>query len=152
VIGLPLYGRSFLQTEGPGTPFSGIGQGSWEQGVYDYRALPLPNSHLLRDEKLCASWSFDYTKKEMISFDTEEVGRWKGEWIAQQGYGGAMFWELSGDKGSTRDGMERGHGKDEQRGASLVSVVKDAMGGKLDTGANCLDYGGSKFDNLRQGM
>jgi chitinase len=58
----------------------------------------------------------------------------------------------SGDKGSVRDGMEGGHGKDEQPGPSLVRVVKDAMGGRLDSSTNWLEYKGSKFDNLRAGM
>ncbi|KAH9176774.1 glycoside hydrolase family 18 protein [Lactarius sanguifluus] len=129
ILGVPLYGRSFLHTDGPGTPFSGLGQGSWESGVYDYRALPLPGSYILRDERVMASWTYDYVHKEMISYDDEVVGRWKGEYIAQEGLGGSMFWELSGDKGgASREGMEGGHGKEGQPGRR------------------------SKFENLRKGM
>lgn len=152
VIGIPLYGRSFAQTTGPGAPFSGVGGGSWEPGVYDYRALPMPGSYNFKDEHLVASWTYDYEKKEMVSYDSEEVGRWKGEWIAREGYGGSMFWELSGDKGSERDGMEKGSGKEAQPGPSLVNVVKEAMGRSLDSSHNCLTYKGSKFDNLKNGM
>ncbi len=140
-----------MNTEGPGKPFQGIGGGSWEQGVYDYRALPLPGSYLFRDEHAVASWSYNYQNKEMISFDSEEVGKWKGEWIKKEGLGGSMFWELSGDKGSPRSGMEGGPGKDPQEGKSLVTVVKEAMGG-LDRSPNWLGYEGSQFDNMRKGM
>jgi chitinase len=77
---VPVYGRSFLNTEGPGTPFSGLSQGSWESGVYDYRAFTLPGPYVLRDERVLASWTYDYGHKEMISFD-EVVGRSKGEYI-----------------------------------------------------------------------
>ncbi|KAG6844561.1 hypothetical protein H0H87_005903 [Tephrocybe sp. NHM501043] len=152
VMGIPLYGRSFMNTQGPGTPFSGIGSGSWEAGVYDYRALPLPGSHLLRDEKALASWAYNYQTKEMVSYDSEEVGRWKGEWIKKEGLAGSMFWELSGDKGQDRDGMEGGIGKDPQAGKSLVTVVKHAMGGLRTDQQNWLKYERSKFDNMRKGM
>ncbi|KAL1942874.1 hypothetical protein VTO73DRAFT_5114 [Trametes versicolor] len=151
VMGVPLYGRSFMNTEGPGHPFQGVGPGSWEQGSYDYRALPLPGSYLFQDDKLAASWSYDYQKKEMISFDNELVGRWKGEWIRREGLRGSMFWELSGDKGPPRDGMEAGPGKEAQPGQSLVAVVKDAMG-ELDRSPNWLQYEGSQYDNMRAGM
>jgi len=151
VVGIPLYGRSFLNTEGPGSRYSGIGPGSWEAGVYDYRALPLPQSYKLRDDKIVASWTYDYQKKEMISYDDEEVGRMKGEYIRREGLGGSMFWELSGDKETTREGMERGPGKDGQDGKSLVRVVKEAMGG-LALEDNWLRYEGSQFENMRRGM
>ncbi|TRM70077.1 glycoside hydrolase family 18 protein [Schizophyllum amplum] len=153
VVGVPLYGRSFTSTDGPGSSFNGVGQGTWESGVYDYRTLPLPGSHVLRDEAIGASWSYDYGRKEMVSYDTEEVAQWKGAWIAQQGLAGSMFWELSGDKGGPREGLtESGFGKDYQDGRSLVKVVKDSMGGKLDSTPNWLQYGTSKFPNMASGM
>lgn len=151
VLGIPLYGRSFMSTEGPGTPFSGLGPGTWESGVYDYRVLPLPGSYVHRDEKEVASWTYSYQTKEMISYDSEEVAQWKGEYIKHKGLGGSMFWELSGDKGSSREGMEGGAGKEPQPGNSLVTVVKDAMGG-LEKSHNWLIYEQSKFDNMRKGM
>lgn len=150
-MGIPLYGRSFMNTDGPGKPFQGVGQGSWEQGVYDYRALPLPGHHLFNDQEHIASWTYDYQSKELISFDSEQVAHWKGEYIRRENLGGSMFWELSGDKGSSRDGMEGGRGKEAQHGRSLIAVVKEAMGG-LDQSPNWLSYESSQFDNMRQGM
>ncbi|KAL4080314.1 glycoside hydrolase family 18 protein [Scleroderma yunnanense] len=150
VLGIPLYGRSFMNTAGPGTPFSGLGQGSWEQGVYDYRALPLPGSYIFQDNHAIASWSYNYQKKEMISFDNEAIAAMKGRWIREHSLGGSMFWELSGDKGHHREGMEGGHGKDPVPGANLVKVVRDAMG-PLERSHNWLRYEWSQFDNLRNG-
>ena len=151
VLGIPLYGRSFSNTQGPRSPFSGIGQGTWEEGVYDYRVLPLPGSIVHLDHNAVGSWSYDASKQEMISFDNEEIARVKGEYIRREGLGGSMFWELSGDKGCSREGMEGGPGKEAQPGQSLVAVVNDAMG-SLERSSNWLLYNESKFDNMRKGM
>ncbi|KAF8316363.1 glycoside hydrolase [Clavulina sp. PMI_390] len=155
VIGIPLYGRSFLNTNGPGHPFSGIGQGSWEAGSYDYRALPLPGSSVYQDHQSIASWSYNPQTREMISFDDEPTSLAKASWILDLGLGGAMYWELSGDKETGgREEMERGHGKEEVPGRSLVALVAEKFKAEhgLDRSPNRVEYPTSQFENLRNGL
>ncbi|KAJ1305707.1 hypothetical protein OPQ81_010442 [Rhizoctonia solani] len=161
VVGIPLYGRSFMNTEGPGKPYNGVGPGSWEAGSYDYRALPLPGAVTHIDSHRMASWSYDPRKKEMVTYDDEEIGRAKGRWIMHEGLAGAMYWELSGDKcpsNPDRPEMEKGPGKDAAPGPSLVQIVADAMGGIFKGtgeeygGWNWLRYEGSRYVNMRNGM
>ena len=112
VVGMPLYGRSFANTSGPGSPYQGIGQGSWEQGVYDYKALPAHGSTVHNDERVGASWSFDQNSREMVSYDTPAMVAMKAQMIKEMGLGGAMYWESSGDR--------KGEG-------SLISTVSNSL-------------------------
>jgi chitinase len=98
-LGMPLYGRSFTHTDGPGTEFEGVGyEGSFEAGVWDYKALPKPGAEVVEVEELGASFSYDEDKKEVISYDNVRVVRHKGVYLMRLGMGGGMWWESSGDR------------------------------------------------------
>ncbi|KAF1933954.1 glycoside hydrolase family 18 protein [Didymella exigua CBS 183.55] len=139
VVGVPLYGRSFANTAGPGTPYSGLGEGSWEQGVYDYKALPADGGGVFHDQTVGASWSYDEERRLMVSYDTPAMVRVKANHIREKGLGGAMYWESSGDR--------KGEG-------SLISTFVQGVGGvaALDQSHNVLHYPASKYDNLRAGF
>ena len=99
VLGMPLYGRAFRGTAGPGQRYEGgVGEGSWENGVWDYKALPRPGARECMDREAGASYSFDDAAGVMVSYDTVEMARGKAEFIRRHGLGGAMWWETSGDK------------------------------------------------------
>ena len=98
VLGMPLYGRAFASTNGVGQPFSGTGEGSWEQGVWDFSALPQQGAKEMVDKEIGASWSYDADKRLMVSYDTTELAKQKVDFIKKESLGGAMWWESSGDK------------------------------------------------------
>ncbi len=98
VLGMPLYGRAFANTDGPGTPFSGTGGGSWEQGVWDFKALPQQGAQVNISSEAGASWSYDAGSRLMVSYDTKEIAERKVDFIKNEGLGGGMWWESSGDQ------------------------------------------------------
>ena len=97
-LGMPLYGRSFTSTTGLGQPYSGVGAGSWEAGVYDFKAMPLAGAQEYYDAEAGATYSFNNDTGMLISYDTVNMALRKVDYIVKNQLGGAMWWEVSGDK------------------------------------------------------
>ncbi|KLJ09017.1 endochitinase 1 [Blastomyces silverae] len=145
VLGMPLYGRAFANTDGPGTPFQGNGgSGSFEPGIWDYKVLPkqgaVENLESLGEGGCGASWSYDASARTMISYDTVAMVEEKTKYIIDKGLGGGMWWEASGD----RDPRSA-----EKANGSLIGTFIEGVGGKLEKLENSLSYPESQYDNMK---
>lgn len=136
VLGMPIYGRSFEQTAGLGKPFTGVGSGTWESGVWDYKGLPRSGATEAYDEVAGATYSYDSATQELISYDTAEMVQRKVEYLKGKGMAGSMFWEASADR--TDDG-------------SLILTSSKSLG-SLDSSQNLLSYPDSQYANIAAGM
>ncbi|RAL62744.1 hypothetical protein DID88_004586 [Monilinia fructigena] len=136
VMGLPLYGRSFENTTGLGLPYSGIGSGSWENGVWDYKVLPRDGATEYYLADAVATYSFDNSTKELISYESVNSVQTKTTYIKDHGMRGAFFWESSADRNGTE---------------SLISTTRNAFR-TLDSSKNLLDYPASVYANFVAGM
>jgi chitinase len=136
VMGIPLYGRAFESTNGLGQTYSGVGGGSWENGIWDYKVLPKAGATEYFDSTAGASYSYDPAAKELISYDNVAEAQLKATYIANKGLGGAMYWESSADKNGTD---------------SLIGTIAGSFG-NLDQSQNCLSYSGSVYANMAAGM
>ena len=139
VLGMPLYGRAFENTDGLGKPYSGVGDGTWERGVYDFKKLPLDGAEERDDPEAGASYSYQPSSRTLVTYDTVQMARRKADFIKQRGLGGGMWWESSADK----DGDQ-----------SLIGNVVEAFGGRgsLLRQDNCVSYPETKYDNLKAGF
>ncbi|CAD6446243.1 f915f03b-3603-4ccf-9fb2-dd5b65dd2f7b [Sclerotinia trifoliorum] len=114
-----------------------VGQGTWASGVYDYKVLPLAGATEVYDKKIGASYSWDTSKGEIISYDNPMVAIQKAEWIQSMNLGGAMWWETSADGRGSR---------------SLIGSVMSVLGGHIQNVTNQLSFPNSTYANIRNGM
>lgn len=135
VLGMPLYGRAFANTDGVGRPYSGIGLGSYESDTWDYKSIPRDGEQV--DENAMAAYSYDARTKMLITYDNEVVSKAKAGYVINNKLGGGMWWESSADMPVTSN-------------QSLIGTFTNRIGQKnLEKKQNCLFYPESPYTNLR---
>lgn len=97
-IGATLYSRGFSNTDGIGKPASGGSTDkSWEDGIVDYKKLPMAGATEYWDNQAKASYSYDPVKKILNSYDTVQSVKEKCQFVFDNNLGGIIVWESSGD-------------------------------------------------------
>jgi chitinase len=106
---VPFYGRGWRGIE-TASPWN-TGNGSMQVG--GYRAIAsnqLQSSGFVRhwDDVAKVPWLYNADTKEWITYEDANSMRIKGQYVVDQGLGGAMFWELSNDDGTLLDALRAG--------------------------------------------
>ncbi|KAE8368754.1 glycoside hydrolase superfamily [Aspergillus caelatus] len=98
VLGMTLYGRSFVNTAGLGQPYVDVGTGMGDARVWHYKVLPLANAKVVELPMTGASYSYDEKTKMFVSYDTVNMTMVKAGYINTNGLAGGMWWETSMDR------------------------------------------------------
>jgi chitinase len=107
VMGVPFYGYSWKNCgaarHGEYQTCEGPGRGSWEDGALDYTDIEsqLVNRNgfiRYRNAVSKAPFVHNVTTGEFVSYEDPESLRAKLRFLKQRRLGGAMFWELTGDR------------------------------------------------------
>jgi chitinase len=104
VVGVPFYGRGWKDVpdvqSGLFQPAAAAGLGTWEPGVFDYSDIADQWLRLFTrywHDEAGVPWLYSAKLQIMISYDDPESMRLKAGYVKENGLGGIMFWELSGD-------------------------------------------------------
>ncbi|KAE8379951.1 glycoside hydrolase superfamily [Aspergillus bertholletiae] len=136
VLGMPLYGRSFINTAGLDQPYTEVGMGIGDAGIWHYRVLPLAKAKVVELPNIGASYSYDEKNKMYVTYDTMNMTIAKAKYIKEKGLARGMWWETSTDKAGEN---------------SLIGTLVRELGGidALDKSENLIDFPMSKYTNIR---
>lgn len=97
VVGVPFYGRGFTGVSavnnGLYQPFSSTMGADYHTILSDY----LPRMERFRDPQTEAPWLYDTQRGTLLGYDDPESIARKTDFVVDEGLGGIMIWELSGD-------------------------------------------------------
>ena len=104
VMGIPCYGRSFLDAKKPGDEYYGH---AGEEGTFEYRDLPRTGAKVVWDEKCGASYCVG-GDAGFVSYDDQRAVKAKAEFVKEQGLQGLFYWTGTGDTNDERSLVKAG--------------------------------------------
>ncbi|KAK1755256.1 endochitinase B1 [Echria macrotheca] len=93
LLGIPLFGRSFLNTSGPGHKNRGSGG---EDGTFEYNALPRRGTKEQVDKRTGAAMCVG-GDGGFVTYDNPDTVKMKATFCKQKGLGGLFYWNAPAD-------------------------------------------------------
>lgn len=87
LLGIPVFGRSFLGVAGPGHRFKGVGG---NDGEFDYNELPRKGTKEQVDKRACAAYCVG-GDGGFVSYDNPETVKQKAAFCRQKGLGASIY-------------------------------------------------------------
>ncbi|KAF2085692.1 glycoside hydrolase family 18 protein [Saccharata proteae CBS 121410] len=101
LLGIPAYGRSFLNSSGVGHSYAGH---AGQEGTFEYRDLPRPGAREFVDEKVGAAYCVG-GDGGFVTYDNRETVKMKAGYVRDNGLAGMFFWTGTGDKSGFEDSL-----------------------------------------------
>jgi chitinase len=102
VLGIPAYGRSFLNCNDIGQGFTGH---AGEEGTFEYKDLPRPGASEHVDMTLGAAYCVG-GDGGFVSYDNAQTVRQKAAYVKEHGLGGVFYWTATADNKGPRSLIE----------------------------------------------
>ncbi|KAJ6010050.1 hypothetical protein N7499_004547 [Penicillium canescens] len=105
LIGIPVYGRSFLGVTGTGQPFTGHGG---EDGIFEYKDLPRPGTQENIDMERCAAFCVG-GDGGFVTYDNPETVQMKAKYVKDHKIAGLFYWTGTFDADPPRSLVATGY-------------------------------------------
>lgn len=105
LLGVPVYGRSFLGTNNINQAYTGSGG---EEGTFDYYDLPRPGAQEFHDDKIGAAYCVG-GDGGFVTYDTSRTVQKKAKFVTDLQLGGLFYWHITGDARGHRSLVETGY-------------------------------------------
>ena len=134
VLGTPAYTRAWSGVEDGGdggwnAASTGLAQGTFERGVYDYKDLvaqitaPDSDWKVYWDDNAQAAYAYSPSQQVYTTLETPASVALKSQWAQSKGLGGMMLWDLSGDVTSGAESLSAAAYQSWYEGVTLDAIA-----------------------------